>query len=405
MKIKCMFILLMLSLASIGKSQIVLINGDTVMGAIVPTNNIQIVHYCSNIKIKTIPSGDTLGIAYNGAAATSTYDTIAWNTYVPVGNSIDTVMMNICYNWSHSSGGWSGTTYTGNSAIYFYKDVPTSKICWVTADSNFAHNVIIWDTAGFKAEGVDSVRIFYYVTSTNRKLLATTSRNSTYYVDSVNNPNNNSFKYLLAGVNSCGNEDTNSAWHTTAWVQQSSSAFTVIAPYTVKGTPAPVSYYILYRDTLGNGRNWDSIYESPGTILNDPNYGKYPNAKYYVAAVLNIAGCSTPGIVGNLKSSNINKSRSNMLNNIISGMPSGYNESNFSVYPNPNQGVFCIALNGASMKGIVKVYSTIGQEIFSAQIKGGNNNINITGQPSGIYLYRIISGDGQNLGSGKFVIQ
>ena len=379
--------------SSISNAQIVVLDGSSVKDTIKYSGTTSdTVYYCQSIQVTTIGKVTDTMVMWNfkNPGIFSYYDTATcWVHDTTMPSPPDST-------WFFING--------ASVKFHFIKLIPTSKICWVTADSNFAHNVIIWDTTGFKAENIDSVRVFYFVTSTSKKLLATCSRNVTYYVDSVNNPQSDSYKYLLAGVNGCDNEDTNSAWQTTAWIQQSSSTFTVVLPYTVQGDPSAVSYYILYRDTIGNGKTWDSIYETPTTVLHDSDYTKYPNAQYYVAAVLNTAGCTAPAITKRMESAMINKSRSNRLSNNITGIASIPNTESFIVYPNPNQGTFHIVINNINPQSIVKIYNTIGEEVFCGRLKAGDNNINLN-EPSGIYLYRIISGDGESQGSGKFVIE
>ena len=320
----------------------------------------------------------------------SCYDSLFWDWKYPdafyFGDSAlcwihDTTLTNpVDSTWFFYETAFSG----GTVKFHFIKKTPTSKICWVTVDSNFAHNVIIWDSTGFGAQNVDSIKIYYYITVTQRKLLATKPRNSaTFYVDSVNNPNSGTFKYLITGVNGCGNEDTTSAWQTTAWIQQTGSTFTVSSPYTVEGNPTPVSYYILYRDTIGTGHYWDSIFETPGTVLNDPNYANYPNAKYYVAAVLNMPGCTTPAIVNRMESLPANKSRSNRLKNNVTGINEVSNLSFFKVYPNPFISNFSLDLLKESE---VRIYDALGRMVYQSRMQIGHNLVALNGQSKGIYF-------------------
>ncbi|MGP8217481.1 MAG: T9SS type A sorting domain-containing protein [Bacteroidia bacterium] len=75
------------------------------------------------------------------------------------------------------------------------------------------------------------------------------------------------------------------------------------------------------------------------------------------------------------------------------------------VYPNPNHGIFNLLANNTLTRSEIRIYNITGQEIFICTLKEGNNNINLNTQPAGIYLYRIVSGDGVSQGSGKFVIE
>jgi uncharacterized repeat protein (TIGR03803 family) len=85
-----------------------------------------------------------------------------------------------------------------------------------------------------------------------------------------------------------------------------------------------------------------------------------------------------------------------------------------NLYPNPNNGVFSIQMKNEEgrMKSI-EIYNTLGQQVyfqFSAFPKGIHSDnsslsINLSSQPSGVYLYRIVSESGELIAEGKFVKQ
>jgi uncharacterized repeat protein (TIGR03803 family) len=80
-----------------------------------------------------------------------------------------------------------------------------------------------------------------------------------------------------------------------------------------------------------------------------------------------------------------------------------------NVYPNPSNGIFTIALSHAelvSASQTITVYNSLGEKVFEAlkQVQG-DNTINLTNQPNGVYLYRVIDNSGQLIAEGKFMIQ
>ncbi|MGP8215780.1 MAG: choice-of-anchor tandem repeat GloVer-containing protein [Bacteroidia bacterium] len=84
------------------------------------------------------------------------------------------------------------------------------------------------------------------------------------------------------------------------------------------------------------------------------------------------------------------------------------NTSSVTVYPNPSNGVFQIQAN--SHKSIVnsqiEVYTVLGEKIYQQwTMNNGQFTINLSNQPSGIYLYKIISDNGKFMASGKLVIE
>ncbi|HTB07474.1 MAG TPA: T9SS type A sorting domain-containing protein [Bacteroidia bacterium] len=76
------------------------------------------------------------------------------------------------------------------------------------------------------------------------------------------------------------------------------------------------------------------------------------------------------------------------------------------VFPNPSNGVFTVESSVVSHQLSVEVYNELGQKIFS-QFSTFNSqfSINLSNQPSGIYLYRITTEQGELIGSGKLIIE
>jgi hypothetical protein len=90
--------------------------------------------------------------------------------------------------------------------------------------------------------------------------------------------------------------------------------------------------------------------------------------------------------------------------------PSGINETNnsvsFNIAPNPSAGIFTIQSSINIGKSLVEVYNVLGEKVFKEIRRLADDNlINLTGEPNGIYLYRVLNTDGGLLGEGKLVIQ
>ncbi len=94
--------------------------------------------------------------------------------------------------------------------------------------------------------------------------------------------------------------------------------------------------------------------------------------------------------------------------------------SSVSVFPNPNSGIFTVALchtelaspdesvgRVSASQSKIEVYNVEGQKILNATLKQaqGDNTINLNGQPSGIYLYRLVTENGNLIGEGKVIIE
>ncbi|MGP8214215.1 MAG: T9SS type A sorting domain-containing protein [Bacteroidia bacterium] len=87
------------------------------------------------------------------------------------------------------------------------------------------------------------------------------------------------------------------------------------------------------------------------------------------------------------------------INEIVS------NDMRLNLYPNPNNGIFTISLQNINEEPRINIYNMLGQSIYNNKINHTNTTLNLSGQPTGIYLYRVVSEKGENIGSGKVIIE
>jgi hypothetical protein len=95
-------------------------------------------------------------------------------------------------------------------------------------------------------------------------------------------------------------------------------------------------------------------------------------------------------------------SKANSVNNINSG------ENTCTIYPNPTTGKFTIQISNSVnllVNSQIEIYNILGENIYQAKLNSYTTELNFSTKPNGIYLYRIISEKGEDVASGKFVIQ
>jgi hypothetical protein len=81
-------------------------------------------------------------------------------------------------------------------------------------------------------------------------------------------------------------------------------------------------------------------------------------------------------------------------------------DNGVKIYPNPNHGSFIIQSSVVSGQSSVAIYNILGELVYSQlSIVNYPLSINLSNQPSGVYLYRVIKQDGSLLGSGKLIIE
>jgi hypothetical protein len=83
------------------------------------------------------------------------------------------------------------------------------------------------------------------------------------------------------------------------------------------------------------------------------------------------------------------------------------NTINSSLFPNPNNGRFTIKLLGIIGKYSIEVYNLLGAKVLieTLSYSQNDNSVDINTQPNGVYLYRILDENGNQISNGKFVIQ
>jgi PKD repeat protein len=80
--------------------------------------------------------------------------------------------------------------------------------------------------------------------------------------------------------------------------------------------------------------------------------------------------------------------------------------SSIGIFPNPNDGSFTLSLSNVDAIYNIEIYNVLGEKIYTKTLPQTNNNkIILTGQPSGVYFYRVLTQSGGSAGSGKLVIE
>jgi uncharacterized delta-60 repeat protein len=89
-------------------------------------------------------------------------------------------------------------------------------------------------------------------------------------------------------------------------------------------------------------------------------------------------------------------------NNQLSNLD--FEKNNIVIYPNPSKGVFNFILNNELELKHISVYTILGQKIFSKDITDKETIINISGQPKGVYFYKVIGQNGEEK-SDKLIVE
>ncbi|HXP49703.1 MAG TPA: T9SS type A sorting domain-containing protein, partial [Bacteroidia bacterium] len=273
---------------------------------------------------------------------------------------------------------------------------PALSICMVTVDPKTNHNYVIWDKS--TAKSIASYNVYKETTVPGlfNKIGSVPVKNGGTYIDSLSNPDVQSWRYEISQVDSCGFESALSKPHKTMHltINQGTNNYFNLIWDNYQGLP--FNYYIVYRDSVP-GVAGDSI----GFVLNNGTY-TYSNQVwtlnhpwYYHMGISNPGGC-TPSI----ESINYNASKSNTGNYTISGLPSISGDLNsLVVYPNPTRGVVNFSLNLANAQSItMRIYNALGQLMSTTnygKVSGHfSKEIDLSGLSKGVYILQVSGNNG-----------
>jgi hypothetical protein len=77
--------------------------------------------------------------------------------------------------------------------------------------------------------------------------------------------------------------------------------------------------------------------------------------------------------------------------------------TNFSLYPNPNNGVFTLVIENRFSNSLIEIYDVMGKKVISKRLLQVKSEINLVDYPKGIYFVKIMSGD--NIFTEKIIYQ
>jgi hypothetical protein len=91
----------------------------------------------------------------------------------------------------------------------------------------------------------------------------------------------------------------------------------------------------------------------------------------------------------------------------IAGIEPVSDFSSITIYPNPNTGKFTFIAKDLTSNVVLKIYDVLGQEVYTRTLNQAQQdyNIDLSNQPKGIYLYKIITEKEVPISIGKVVIQ
>ncbi|WP_044240189.1 T9SS type A sorting domain-containing protein, partial [Flexithrix dorotheae] len=261
------------------------------------------------------------------------------------------------------------------------------EICLVTVDEETSNNMLVW---GYDMETVDKFGIYRETNTANDYQLIEYIEGGQFntYIDSQSSPDQNSNRYKITAVDSCGTETELSDFHKTihltinkgledSWnlIWDSYEGFTF-------GT------YNIYRSI--NDGEFELVKELASNLTSYTDKNVVANPVAYQIEVVNPDGC---GESANGRILQYTSSKSNVARiGTVTGIEDNLLDNMVSVSPNPASNFLHIDFN-KRLSGNYSITNLDGKEIKKG-IFNSNFKINLQDYKSGIYFLNITTTEG-----------
>ena len=121
-----------------------------------------------------------------------------------------------------------------------------------------------------------------------------------------------------------------------------------------------------------------------------------------------VAGVGLHNIIYTYADSN-NCSNSDTVQIIVdfcTGIQTVSGNQSISIFPNPSMGMFTLAYEGGGKRSQIEIYNVLGEKVAQIVIPGGGGNqeIDLSDQPDGIYFLQIKTEQGEEVGHKKIIV-
>ena len=321
---------------------------------------------------------------------------------------------------------WNGTAWaalgTGTngsvSSLVVYQGNLIAAGSFTTAGGNAANYIAVWNGTAWAALGsglngtvnaLDTADNLLYVggyfsTAGGNAASNIASWNGTAWATLGSGMNNSVYSLTIYGgklvaggyFTTAGGNAANyiASWSGTTWSAIGSGLPGIVTNLAaINNTLYAVPNYVSTNAQKWNGTSWSVI---PGVLDSVYALGVY-RGNLYAGGGFRFIGSTQVNYVAELMDSN-----SSAGINTISSL-----NAEAAIFPNPNNGAFTIELKSAQLpiKNTVEVYNMLGEKIFTGNLNSANTQIKLSNAGEGMYLYRIISENGNLVSQGKLIIQ
>lgn len=260
------------------------------------------------------------------------------------------------------------------------------EICLVSVDSS-SHNMIIWNQ--LSNSPFDSIFIYKETAQSNiyEKISSKSTEALSIFIDSLSNPAQNSSRYRISLLDSCGYETLLSNYHKTIHLTINTGIGGAWNLIWDGYQGFDYSTYHIYRGTTDN--NLLKIAEQASNTFTFTDLVPPIGTVYYQIEVENLNICS----IGNLKSisENYSYTRSNIVSSSQVYFIEGLSTENIEIFPNPANNEIHIYSDYKSEYFNLSISTLDGKILINKQNLKFNSEIDITALDSGMYLVVIVN--------------
>jgi hypothetical protein len=253
---------------------------------------------------------------------------------------------------------------------------PTPPVCLITVDSSNTHNIVVWEKTNLDLTAIDSFIVYREISTNNYQPIGTVSKDSlSAFDDFAANPATTGYRYKLKSKNTHGVASLFCDYHNSIYLNNNGANFNW-TPYQVQNNTTPVSNYYIYRDDNSTG-NFILIGNTTGNQFGytDVQFASFPNASYYVEAVM-VAGACQP------TRSDFTASRSNVKHFGAAGVQELNNHTVVNIFPNPAGNT--LNITGITGKTTLLLYDVVGKLVLQKEVEN-NTILNTSHLVDGIY--------------------
>ncbi|MES2138923.1 MAG: FG-GAP-like repeat-containing protein [Bacteroidota bacterium] len=253
---------------------------------------------------------------------------------------------------------------------------PSPPICLITVDITNTHNIVVWEKTNLDMTSIDSFVVYREVTTNNYQSIGTVSKDSlSTFDDFAANPATTGYRYKLKSKNTHGVLSLFCDYHNTIYLNNNGANFNW-TPYQVQNNTTPVSTYNVYRDDNSTG-NFILIGNTTGNQFGytDIQFASFPDASYYVEAVM-VAGACQP------TRTDFTASRSNVKHFGTAGVQELNALTEVNIYPNPAGNT--LNITGITGKTTLLLYDVVGKLVLEKEVEN-NTILNTSHLVDGIY--------------------